>query len=271
MTSGADDGLFPRLEDMAVVVMCGGRGKRIREVTGDEIPKPLLTVGGRTLLEHTLATLRNNGLRRVLLAVSHHAEQIRAHVGDGARYGLRVAFAETVPGRGVLRDLLSAAREFGLLDATFLMTGADEICDGLDLEPVYRLHRERSALITVMLAAGVPDAERHVEAEIEPGGLVTRLLRERSAISHTVVSHSFVHPSILAQAAGQNGQLDDSTLLRSLLPAMVQERRLYGLICPLRRYLHVGDAGSYLRAVQVLGSGSPAAAGAAPRGQEVAP
>lgn len=75
-----------------MVILAGGIGTRIRSVA-QGIPKALIPVGGRPFIEHQMALLRASGCREVLLCVGHLGEQIERCVGDGARLGMRVAYA----------------------------------------------------------------------------------------------------------------------------------------------------------------------------------
>lgn len=73
------------------VVMAGGRGARLRPIT-DTIPKPMIKVAGRPILERIVLHLVGHGIRRVFLSVNYLAQVIEEHFGDGARFGCRVEY-----------------------------------------------------------------------------------------------------------------------------------------------------------------------------------
>ena len=73
--------------------MAGGLGSRLRPLT-DEVPKPLLPIGGRPILELILRQLRGAGVDEVFISVGYKAELIRAYVADGRRLGLRVRYVD---------------------------------------------------------------------------------------------------------------------------------------------------------------------------------
>ncbi|MBF0263095.1 MAG: nucleotidyltransferase family protein [Magnetococcales bacterium] len=77
---------------MQAMILAAGYGKRLRPLT-DTLPKPLVEMGGRPLLDHTLTRLAGLGIRRVVINVHHLADQIIAHVGDGAGFGLEVVWS----------------------------------------------------------------------------------------------------------------------------------------------------------------------------------
>jgi dTDP-glucose pyrophosphorylase len=75
----------------AVVIMAGGRGERLAELTRTT-PKPMLNVGPRPILETIVSSLAVQGFRRIFLSVNYRAEQIVAHFGDGSDRGLTIGY-----------------------------------------------------------------------------------------------------------------------------------------------------------------------------------
>ena len=73
------------------VVMAGGLGTRLKPFT-DNTPKPLVSVGGRPILDHTLSGLRNSGIENVVISLNHMGDQIRRHIGTGRRRDLNVDY-----------------------------------------------------------------------------------------------------------------------------------------------------------------------------------
>lgn len=86
-----DDFLAVSARSNWVVVMAGGLGKRLEELTRD-VPKPMLRVGNRPLLETILRSFASSGLRRFYLAVNYKAEQIERHFGDGSALGVEIRY-----------------------------------------------------------------------------------------------------------------------------------------------------------------------------------
>ena len=78
--------------NLRAIVLAAGRGERMRPLT-DATPKPLLTVGGKSLLAWQLERLAAAGIRDVVVNHAHLGEQLEAAVGDGARWGVRVAWS----------------------------------------------------------------------------------------------------------------------------------------------------------------------------------
>jgi len=73
------------------VVMAGGRGERLRPIT-DSIPKPMVRVAGRPILERIVLHLMGFGISRIFLAVNYLSDVIEGHFGDGSRMGCRIEY-----------------------------------------------------------------------------------------------------------------------------------------------------------------------------------
>lgn len=130
---------------MHAVIMAGGRGTRLKPYT-TALPKPLVPIGDdHVILEIVLRQLAWHGFTDVILAINHLGSLIRAFVGDGARFGLRVSYAEErVP-------LSTIGPLFGLRDRLpehFLVMNGDVLTD-LDYADLLRTHRASGAPLTV--------------------------------------------------------------------------------------------------------------------------
>jgi MurNAc alpha-1-phosphate uridylyltransferase len=94
---------------MKAMLLAAGRGERLRPIT-DTLPKPLVRVGGKPLIAWHLAALARAGIRDVVINLSWLGEQLRAALGDGRDFGVRIAWSEEGPvpleaGGGIFRAL----------------------------------------------------------------------------------------------------------------------------------------------------------------------
>jgi NDP-sugar pyrophosphorylase family protein len=80
------------MADVPVALLAGGLATRLRPITST-IPKALVEVAGRPFIDHQLALLRRNGIRRVVLCLGYLGEQVAAHVGDGSAMDMRVEYS----------------------------------------------------------------------------------------------------------------------------------------------------------------------------------
>jgi MurNAc alpha-1-phosphate uridylyltransferase len=91
------------------MILAAGRGERMRPLT-DSLPKPLLSVSGKPLIEHHVERLAAAGFERLVINLAWLGEMIRDHLGDGVRYGLTIHYSEEAPqaletGGGIFRAL----------------------------------------------------------------------------------------------------------------------------------------------------------------------
>jgi MurNAc alpha-1-phosphate uridylyltransferase len=82
------------------MILAAGRGERMRPLT-DHIPKPLLRVGGKALIEYHLEALAAAGLRELVINHAHLGQRIEQALGDGARWGLRIVYSAEGEGRAL--------------------------------------------------------------------------------------------------------------------------------------------------------------------------
>jgi glucose-1-phosphate cytidylyltransferase len=158
-------------DDTTVVILCGGRGTRLRERT-ESVPKPLVEIGGRPILWHVVGIYAAQGFRRFLLATGHRGELI-AEFAAAASWpdGVEIRCLDTgedTPTGGRVRRL---AAEIG--PGTSCVTYADGVAD-IDLGALLAFHRAHGALATVTVVRphlqwGVArlDGEDRVEGFVE--------------------------------------------------------------------------------------------------------
>lgn len=137
---------------MKTVIMAGGRGTRIASIARD-IPKPMILIEGKPVLEHVLECLREQGFTDIILTVSHLGHVIRDYFGDGSGispttgkpFGVKIEyFVEKEP-------LGNAGALFRLKDRLtedFLLLNADAIFD-VDFNRFVAYHRQKGALATL--------------------------------------------------------------------------------------------------------------------------
>src|SRR6185503_1487659 len=107
---------------MQAVVLAGGMATRLGELVRDT-PKLLLPVAGRPFADWQLEKLHACGFARVLYCIGHLGERIRAHLGDGARFGVAVEYSEDGP--KLLGTAGALRRAVDRLEPTFLVTYGD--------------------------------------------------------------------------------------------------------------------------------------------------
>ena len=132
--------------------MAGGEGTRLRPMTAS-MPKPLLPIVNKPIMEHVLRLLQRHGFTETVVTVQFLASLVRNYFGDGEELGMALHYAtEEVP-LGTAGSVKNA--ESLLRDDTFLVISGDALTD-FDLTDLVKFHRDKGALVTVCLAR-VPD------------------------------------------------------------------------------------------------------------------
>jgi len=133
---------------MKAVILAAGKGTRMRELT-NEVPKPMLKVQGKPILEHIVAGLVAAGVREVFIVTGHRAEVIEGHFGDGARWKARIVY-----GRQVVQDGTGKAPELAkdfVGPSPFLLTYGDILVKPETYRQMIRRYNEGdfSGVVTV--------------------------------------------------------------------------------------------------------------------------
>lgn len=123
---------------MKTVIMAGGKGTRISSITSD-IPKPMINIEGKPVLEREINCLREQGFVDLIITVSHLADHIISYFGDGSSFGVNIEyFIEETP-------LGNAGALFKLKDrlkGDFLLLNADALFD-IDFEQFVDFHKKK--------------------------------------------------------------------------------------------------------------------------------
>lgn len=129
------------------VIMAGGKGSRLRSITNDEIPKPMVPVDGKPLLEYQVEKLKEYGIKKIVMIVGHLGEKIMDHFKDGKGFSVDIDYI-------VEKDPLGTAGAFYYLkDKTdakdFLLIFGDVFFD-IDFDRMEDFHFKNAALTTLL-------------------------------------------------------------------------------------------------------------------------
>jgi dTDP-glucose pyrophosphorylase len=174
-----DDFFLPTNKDNWVVVMAGGVGSRLKELTRDT-PKPMLEVGDRPILETIVSNFVDSGFRRFYFAVNYLSHVIEDHFGDGSRFGVEIRYVheETRMGTAGALGLLPAVP-----DEPFFVINGDLLAQS-DFGRMLEGHLDRGASATM--------AVRDYEFQI-PFGVVRELEGEVARIEEKPVTRTLVN------------------------------------------------------------------------------
>jgi dTDP-glucose pyrophosphorylase len=128
------------------VILAAGRGTRMRELTA-KLPKPMIEVRGKPVLQHIIEGLHNAGIRHCLIVVGYRADAVQDFFGDGSRYNVGIQYkTQTVQdGTGRVVDL---AHDF-VTDRPFILAYGDILVDPANYKPLVDLSDDVEAILTV--------------------------------------------------------------------------------------------------------------------------
>lgn len=133
---------------MQAVIMAGGKGTRLAAVTKDEIPKPMVLVGGKPLLEWQVENLKENGITDIYFIIGHLGKKIQEYFGDGSSFGIRAAYIEEkepLGTAGVFYYLKDKIRR----EPFYLIFG--DVLFHIDLSRMETFHRRHRAKATLFI------------------------------------------------------------------------------------------------------------------------
>lgn len=221
---------------MKAMLLAAGRGERLRPLT-DSLPKPLLPLGDTTLIEIHLAALARAGFKEAVINLRYLGHLIEARLGDGARYGISIAYsreaAELETGGGVKQALpLLGGQPFALINA--------------DVHTDFNLALLKEPLPPGSLGRLVlaDNPSHHPEGDF--GLQKGRLTDQPPRLTYTGLAT--LHPDLLAQAPATSFKLK-----QALAPA-IASRRLHGRHHP-GHWQDIGAPARYARLQFLLAEG----------------
>ena len=225
------------------VLMAGGDGKRLRPLTG-AIPKPLLRVGGKPILEVLMERLRAAGVWTFHITVRHKSEMIEEHFGDGSRHDVSIRYIreeEPLGTAGALTRLGETPRE-----PFFLVNG--DILTKCDFRGMLAFHERAGADVTVGTVRQEVDLQYGV-VEVEGDRLTT--LSEKPRLDLRINAGIYViEPAVLARIP-RDRVFDATDLIRLLLG-----RKEHVAAFPIRDYwLDVGRLDDFHKADRDVAEG----------------
>jgi len=185
---------------MKVILLAAGKGTRLGLLT-QHFPKPMLPIGGRPILEHTLLLLKRYGLVRFFINLHHFPEIIQSHFGNGSRWGVSISYSyeeQLLGTAGAVRKIIESKewemdKGNGGENQDFWVLYGDNYFD-CDLFPLLAFHRKKGGLGTIglhwredVLSSGIVD--------LDEGGRILRILEKpkpEEIFSHIVSAGVFI-------------------------------------------------------------------------------
>lgn len=224
------------------VVMAGGKGSRLHPLTKN-LPKPMLKIGDRPLLEIIIRQLSEAGIRHVKIATHHKPEKIEEHFQDGKRFGVDISYVEE-------DQPLGTGGGLGLLapptQPTLVING--DILTEVNFRAMLTFHKEHEADLTV--------AVRRYDIQVPYGvvecdGPIVRGISEKPALGLFVNAGIYLLDPVVYRYIQSGQHLDMTELIQRLL----EEGRSV-VSFPIREYwIDIGEHAEYEQAQQDVSDG----------------
>lgn len=204
------------------VILAGGEGVKMRPFTY-EMPKAMLPVHGRPILEHIIDLLRSYEIRDIIILIGPLGEKIKNYFGNGSKYGVKITYLREKKAAGTAQPLLLAKKY--LKNQPFLLFYGDVLAD-IDLQGLIDFHQQTGGIATVALTS---------VAEPSPYGVAklrgNRILgfeekpKKRPSLSRLISAGIFLlEPEIINYIPKK----EYSRLEKDILPKLAKEGKLFG-------------------------------------------
>ncbi|MAF80856.1 hypothetical protein CL628_02475 [bacterium] len=214
-------------ETRQAVILASGEGVNMRPFTY-EIPKPLIPVNGRPLLEYGINLLRNHGITDVIITVSHLGTKIQEHFGDGSAFGINIEYVVEKKPSGTAGALMVAQSKVG--DAPFVLMYGDVLLN-LDVSDFLQTHQQTKASVGTLALTSVADPSAYGAVKMRG----TRVVE----FSEKPDVDSEVSRLVFAGCAAFDNEIFDYlndnkrkvfSLERDVFPKLIDEGRLFGYV-----------------------------------------
>jgi len=200
------------------LILAGGKGTRLKPIT-DEIPKPLLPLQGKPIIQHTIDLLKKHGITEIYLSIGHMGDKIKEYFGDGSRFGTNIIYIEEKEPMGTAGPL-KLAKEY--LTETFLMCNADEL-KNIDLTDMYLFHKAQGAKATIALTT-VPDPSHYGVARLQGNKILEFIEKPKDPPSNLINAGLYIlEPEVVDMVPKGFSMIE-----KDVFPKIATEGQLYG-------------------------------------------
>lgn len=225
---------------MKALLLVGGKGTRLRPLT-DRLPKPMVPIIGRPLLERTLEVLRAHGVDEAVLSTCYRADSIEDHFGDGSDWNMRIRYVrEDIP-LGTGGAIRNCAEYF---DDSFFVLNAD-ILSNIDFTDMLRFHRRRRADVTIAVTR-VENPSAYGVIEYDADGFATSFREKpKTVVSHMINAGIYIfEPDVLRRIpTGRPVSVE-----REVFPQLLADGGRIAVYQGCHYWLDIGTPEKYIRA-----------------------
>jgi mannose-1-phosphate guanylyltransferase len=204
-------------------ILAGGKGTRLRPITY-EIPKPLIPLQGKPILEHVIDLMRMYDVRDIILSIGYLGEKIKEYFHDEKRLGVKISFVEEEEELGT-GGPLRLAKEY--LKDTFVMVNGDNLIN-IDLYKMYQAHCENRATATIALTT-IDDPSSYGVAVLEGNKIVKFIEKPKKELTPSKLINTglyILEPSVVNMVPAGGFSLIE----KDVFPRIAEKGELYGYL-----------------------------------------
>lgn len=131
---------------MKTVILAGGKGLRMRPLT-NKMPKPMLPINGRPILEHQIMLLKKSGVKDIIICGCYLFDKIKSYFRDGKKFGVRIKYIKEKKPLGTGGAIKNAEK---YIDGAFLVLCGDVMMN-INIKRFIHFHKERKGIATLLL------------------------------------------------------------------------------------------------------------------------
>lgn len=238
---------------MKVLILCGGKGTRLRSVIDDR-PKPLAPVNGVPFLTYQLNLLKSQGFKDIVLCTGYMHKSIESTYGDGSCLGVNIRYSkETKPlgtGGAILKAIDSLEGE------NFLVLNGDTLLD-VNYKKLVNEHKKENLMITLALVP-LNNLDRYGGVTVDEKGYITAF-QEKGVQGKGIanggaymVSNSIVRRDLFGTHVGSKCSIE-----KDIFPSLVKEKLIQGVIFDQYKFVDIGTPKGYKKAQSILKDAYP--------------
>ena len=227
---------------MKTIIMAGGKGTRIASIA-DDIPKSMIPICGKPILEHQITCLKKNGLTNITLVVGHLGQQIQDYFGDGSKFGCNISyFGETDP-----LGTAGALYKVKNLPSDFVLLNGDTIFD-IDFSRMISFHHEKKAWATLAVHPNDHPFDSALISSDSNNQIVGWLNKEDDRLYYKNIVNAGIHILSVKLLENCPQTKDKIDLDRDMLKPMIQTGKVFAYQTPE----YIKDMGTPERYAQVF-------------------
>ena len=190
------------------VILCGGRGERLRPLT-DEMPKPMVLVNGRPFLQYLLEQLAENGINRFVLLTGYLGEKIVEYFGDGSSWGWSISYSNGPVEWSTTKRIHEALDQ---IDEQFLLLYSDNFAQ-LRLSELAQVNRDRNSAMTLSVVRKFPG---NIQLDANSSVAKYDSSRSESSAEFVEIGYSLISKSKIIACLDEHIHENFSSVIQSL-------------------------------------------------------